>query len=363
MTQMVSCGNVSSNNCKLVPSDSIIHLDIPSNLSPTAYLQLATLGGEEYLAFQQKGGNIFIFDLNKRLLTKEIRPQKEGPNGLGASVSCFYFINFDTIFVITNGYRDILHIIDSDANLVDEIKIDISYNPYIPISWIGKSSDIFYRDGHLILPNMILQPEGWAERQKYSLGYCYDFKTKGQSRYHVNYPNMILQGEDNPSDAMSFVINDDKTIVRYDHDHYIYVYADSVWTPYYMKSKYANKPLLKQYVGNIDFNEQLKRIVESPRYEYLAYDKYRNVYYRFVYHGETVNDDENVMSQREFHKTFSIMIIDEKFNLIGETLMPDNTYIMDSFFINEKGLWLSTNHPKNPIFEEDAVNFQLLELR
>jgi len=363
MTLMVSCSNVSSHETQLIPSDSIIRLNIPTNLSPTSYCQYAEVNGNEFIVLMQKLGNIFVYDLNDRKLIKEIHPQADGPDGLGASISNIYFINFDTIFVVTNGYRDVLHIIDSNAHIVNKTKIDINYNPYIPISWIGKSSEISYHDGFLVLPNMILQPEGWAERDKYSLGYCYNFKTGEQSRYHVNYPNMIQVGEENPSDAMSFVINGDKTIVRYDHDHYIYVYNDSTWTPYYMKSKYVTKPLLKQYVDNIDFNGQIARLVESPRYEYLAYDKYRNVYYRLVYHGESVNDIDNPMSQREFHKTFSIMIIDENFNLIGETIMPDNTYIMDSFFINEAGMWISTNHPKNPEFEEDVITFRLFELK
>lgn len=366
---IVSCNvgkNDNNQTVELQLSDSVISMNIPPSLSPTArYVQYLSLDDKDYLVLRNMDLNskMFVFSLDNKQLENIIDPKKEGPNGLGGTIDGSFFVNFDTIIVTVKGYHDVIHIIDSNANLIRSINFDISYNPYFPISWINQANNAYYKDGYLVLPNWSASVEGWQELDKYSLGYFYDFKTETQGNYHVNYPSLILNGIDNPNNASAFVINDNKTIVSFDHNHYIYVFKDSVWTPIYAKSKYIDRPLQSQYVNNIDFVGQIKRLIELPKYLTVVYDKYRNVYYRFVYPGEDVDESGDLMKQHEFYKTFSIMILDENFNVIGESLMKENTFNMFAFFINREGLWISTNHPDNPQFEEDVINFRLLELK
>lgn len=59
-------------------------------------------------------------------------------------------------------------------------------------------------------------------------------------------------------------------------------------------------------------------------------------------------------------KEFSIMILDENFNVLGETLFPAGKYIPALFFVNEKGLFLSVNNTSNPQMTDDKLVFQCL---
>ena len=364
---VVSC-NIDKNSkdqyVELKITDSVISLNIPPSLSPTVRnVQYLSLDGMDYLVMRNMSlnGKLFVFNMDNMKLETIIDPQKEGPNGLGGQVDGSFIVNFDTIIVTIKGYHDVIHVIDRNANLIKSINFDISYNPYLPISWINQNNT-YYNNGYLVLPNWSASSEGWQEIEKYSLGYSYDFKTGSQENYPVNYPRLVLDGSDNPNNASMFIINDNKTIVSFDHNHYLYVFNDSIWTPVYAKSQYIDRPLQTQYVNNIDFTDQIKRFIELPKYLSIVYDEYRKVYYRFVYPGEDVNDRDDIMKQHEFYKTFSIMILDEDFNVIGETLMPEYTFNTFAFFINREGLWISTSHPDNPKFEEDVINFRLLEL-
>ena len=158
---------------------------------------------------------------------------------------------------------------------------------------------------------------------------------------------------------------DGKYVLSYTEGHQIFVSndIDTTWTAYCLKSKHITKDFSTKKKKPGSIAESMKMFAENPEYRVLIYDKYRNVYYRFAYPGIEVKPDDDVFKLGEFRRVFSVMIIDKDFNLIGETLMPENTYNVNMFFVNEAGLWLSTNHVDNPNFEEDAINFELFTLK
>ena len=95
----------------------------------------------------------------------------------------------------------------------------------------------------------------------------------------------------------------------------------------------------------------------------MLYDKYRNVYYWFACPNTTVdNNDSYLEIIRSGKKQFSILILDYNFNIIGETLFPEYTYVPTAHFINEDGLYISCSHFKNPNYNDDWLKFQRFEL-
>ncbi len=69
------------------------------------------------------------------------------------------------------------------------------------------------------------------------------------------------------------------------------------------------------------------------------------------------------MAASRYPLNFSIIVFDENLNIIGETQMPDNTYNRMLMFVAPEGLYISTNHIKNPDFDEDYLKFELFELK
>ena len=56
------------------------------------------------------------------------------------------------------------------------------------------------------------------------------------------------------------------------------------------------------------------------------------------------------------------MILNEDFDVIGETRLPDFTYISTLRYIGKDGLYLSDSHYKNPSFDENKLRFRRFKL-
>ena len=56
------------------------------------------------------------------------------------------------------------------------------------------------------------------------------------------------------------------------------------------------------------------------------------------------------------------MILNEDFDVIGETRFPDFTYISTLHYIGKDGLYLSDSHYKNPSFDENKLRFRRFKL-
>ena len=56
------------------------------------------------------------------------------------------------------------------------------------------------------------------------------------------------------------------------------------------------------------------------------------------------------------------MILDEEFNILGETKFPAFTYVPHICFIREDGLYISTSHFMREDYSDDLLRFQRIEL-
>lgn len=102
---------------------------------------------------------------------------------------------------------------------------------------------------------------------------------------------------------------------------------------------------------NPEKKEYHQHFFQSPSYELVLHDKYRDVYYRYVKHPISDEDFEN----HKWGKRSSIVILDSRFNKIGETLL-DEKYISVMSCITPKGLAVGF------IENEDQMNFTIFTL-
>jgi len=86
------------------------------------------------------------------------------------------------------------------------------------------------------------------------------------------------------------------------------------------------------------------------------------VFYRFCFPEVEVKDQEEVMQLRIAPQAFSIMVLDNALNIIGETFFDERENVPNNSFIAEEGLYISINHPINPDNKENFLSFALLKL-
>lgn len=80
-------------------------------------------------------------------------------------------------------------------------------------------------------------------------------------------------------------------------------------------------------------------LINEPRYKYLVYDTYRNYYYRVVHHALDYETKDGMTVNSYLDKPWSIMILDENFELLDEILMDQDRFV-PGIYPAENGIFL-----------------------
>lgn len=124
-----------------------------------------------------------------------------------------------------------------------------------------------------------------------------------------------------------------------------------------VKSIYADTiplPLTEKGRDYFSDSESYYYFAQYTHYGSICYDKWRNIYYRFV--GIGLDDwtlDPNPLLQNR--KSWSVMVFDESFNKLGEQYIGDS-YVIDQHFVSPDGLYI-LNKDKN----EDIAVYTLFQ--
>jgi hypothetical protein len=137
--------------------------------------------------------------------------------------------------------------------------------------------------------------------------------------------------------AVSYDLNNKgEMVLSYPADDHISVYdIDSNTTQRYFAG-YSKKDVINQMDNSTD---ELLQYLECTGYGNIHFDPYRNLYYRFVRHpfyDYDINDPETHV------KNMSIVILDSKFNKVGEYDLKEKTMLSRGAFVSEEGLHIQT---------------------
>ena len=127
------------------------------------------------------------------------------------------------------------------------------------------------------------------------------------------------------------------------------------------KSEYFTKAEPMQN-HNYDYQRRRRYYLETPQYHYIIYDPYRQVYYRFCLLAINFNSKKTYHGFISLEMPATIIVLDNNFNTLVETKLPEKKLFFSKSFITEEGLWLSNNSPLNPDFEENQLSYTLFKL-
>ena len=310
---------------------------------------------------------IVIYNLDSLKIHSEVRMMKEGPSGIGNLKSLFVH-NLDTIF-LTTGQMNKLFIINWKGDLVDEISIkkykngdmDIPYNMISHVNSFASSMNyhnkVIYAGAHIPF-----NPEP-KKLPLFKTTLAINLNNKEQELLPMSFPKISDKRGNSLFLYFSTLFIKKKFIYSFlnSHDCLITVDHKKVITKT-VKSRYVNMDFKMPDLHSGNMLDIPKTILKHPAYENFIYDPYRDVIYRFCYPGISVSKNDNLMNMNEFKPIFSIMILDTDLNILGETLMPENTYNMNMAFVGKNGLYLSTNHYLNKGFNADSLKFEIFNI-
>ncbi len=320
----------------------------------------------EYLAFLNYSLNqILFYDFKTCELELKISLEKEGPKGIGVA-SGLYIKDFDNIYISSYVFPGLIKI-DKEGNIIQKIAYGKTPDGYQILPSYAPSS--YPSLEPVILDNTMFISQKFAaqfnEAEKTPLTVSVD-TISGSCMSYPLYFNIFKQN-DNPhkitSTLYSRIYNDNSFIYSPFTDDFIYIASidHSKIKKIKVKSKYIEDSSIEQTRNP---QKGAKENLELPRYGNLIYDKYRNVYYRFAYHKTVLEDDINWVGRAVYgRKKFSVIILDDNFQVIGETLFPEGIYNSYVSFVHEDGLYISKDYQMNFEQSEDFATFELFRLK
>lgn len=325
--------------------------------------------GKSYLTYLNNDEpEIYIYDIKTQELIKTIRYAKEGPDGIGPKAGGYFMKDWNEIY-LPNLYTPEISVIDSAGHKlrgIEYYKFDVDY-PFIPTRSVS-FNPIIYQNGKLYCPQLVNPRLGEKAIESSPVELSLDLNTQKIEILPMKYPSTVTGKYTLPSlgieTKVSRCSNGELFVYSFSFDENIYVadFDHKEIRKIKAKSAYIDKVNLPENVPT-DFHLAVRKMCELPFYGNIIYDKYRDVYYRFVYPAAEFDEPENFADLWQFgRKGFSILILDKQFQVIGETLFPDNEYVSTLLYIDKAGLFICDNHYKNTGFNENILSFRCFKL-
>lgn len=365
---LMSCQNKSNHYSQgLITCDKYLQYRISHDVQ-LPQLSVFTDKHNKYIGFQNGKTDILIYDILSQEFVKKIVVNLEGRDAIQGGFSGFYIDDIEHIY-IPSLYKQTIHVIDSAANVKQRIDFSTTNEGEMQIPlYIRAGNQFQFIDHNLYVAQQVNPMYNELMMEKSRTALFIDTINSVIKLLPMKFPPLITFKDRGTSAGFGAEYSR-----CFDGKNFIYSFFCS--ETLYKASPEHNQieaiPVKSQYIDKIevlrikstDANEVVRAMCEHPSYGNIVYDKYRKVYYRFAYPKSTLEadfDPFNIYSSGRKH--FSIMVLDEGMNIVGETLFPEYVYNSNLYFILEDGLYLSTSHIKNPEYSDDLLTFQRIDL-
>ncbi len=353
-----------SASTKLYMADSL-SIAIPADVSFCAYMTQAIELSDSLFLLRENWIKkaIDVVDLKNKKYLRSIPIPSEGPNAV--QFYSFLFHNSDTIFCFP--FRGLeTSVFDFQGNFKFKKELPIQFRHSDPQEILPTNQDPAIFDNNILSVTSTSYIHYGHEPDKFhadnfSMNYMLNKDSSWVPQvyfpgaYFGNvYPILRIYRTYNPKNNLF--------IQSFSYHHYLFIsdfhgLVDSVK----VQSKYLDEiPSFTKYEeanrGRDCFAEKM--------YADIIYDKYRDVYYRFVaLVGEEQFLNKVDIANQYLYRSFVVMLLDSNFKVLDEIKMPMGIYNYYDYFVNEQGLWISTNNPENNSFNENFLRYQLLKLK
>ncbi len=366
-----SCGNKGKNySYTLQTVDTFLNYHLASDVKVPLMIRSCTdNAGKEYVYFQNGIlPDLLIYDIHNETLVKRVKFEIEGPDAIGGGFLYGFMMTGCNHIYISSKVKPELYVTDTTAYIKRKISYAETADGYKPESCCMDDGAFQFLDGKLYLPQGINFSFGKEVMEKSALLCSLDTLSGEVEALPVKFPpvgGVIGRGSSGNVNAnYKFCFNGQEFV-------YSFAYMDDLMVVNPLTHQVEYKEVKSRYIGEMKpFSAQStndaalqKELCEYPAYSNIMYDSYNKVYYRMVYVPQEIDRKVDILSlYRTGRKQFSIMILDEDFNVIGEHLFPPYTYNPRLSFVSKGKLYISLNNIMNPDYSDDVIRFQMVEL-
>lgn len=370
---LFSCSSTGKGDtCRLEPSDKMLSFSIPDDVRmPQASVFPFEEGGKSFLSFQNlPESEILIYEMESGRPVKKVRVRTEGDNAVTGAFGGYLMTDMSHIF-IPSLYVNTIFVVDTIGKVGQRIQYSETADgrsllPFIP----DGNSQMVFVGNKLYIPQKMNLRLGDKALQESPVRAVIDTVRHAVEALPMRFPPLISAKDFGTVGAFGASYS-----CCYDGENFVYSFAadEDLYVTSAAHQEIAKKKAKSRYVERVevfrsaegDFQKMLKAQCEHAAYGKILYDKYRDVYYRFVYPPCEIDDysGDYLDLYRSGRKTFSVMILDKQLQVIGETSFPAYTYNSYLAFVLEDGLYISLSHIKNPDYSDDVLCFRKLVLK
>lgn len=370
----LSCAN-STKNCENSYSSESVELEKISRILVEVPDSVPYLIEKEHfiesmnlVTFDREARQIDVYNMKQGDHLKSIKLNNEGRNSFKNEIHSFLITDFSRIFLI-NEQPFIIYEIDTSGtiNSIYDLQnltyqgLPLGTNIYSNITpSITKDNDFFfYSIRKYTLPD---NPE--EHYKELNIGE-YNLSQNSFNGLFSEYPPEYseLKNKWFPFiEAPSFCVSDNSIVVSYPASHEVQVFSknNKNKTVYCAKSEFVDEIIPKSIT--IDDQEAKNFFNTAAYYRNILYDANNNVYYRIVKHEQALRNSNNILNNF-LHANWSIIILNDKFEILGEKLFKGALYNYHHINVHEGQVIISCNNKYNPKYSENQLVYEVFKLK
>lgn len=331
-----SLRTMSEQDALILPLDSV-------TTQITQYMQLVN---DSTLAFLNKPtSEICIYSLTEPGCRNKVRIYQEGPDAVN-DVDAFYVQTPDSIWLYASWDQRIF-LIDGEGSLMESHTVPITDHstltrhtvspyPQTTAPYIVRG-DLHYLQGMDGIVSGGLLPGATL---------VYNTKT-GEIKSGSPYPSIYGQAEDIQNRWSTFgerasfsqVSPDNNVMTSFPVSDSIYVWNPELDILSSYEASYSGRPEITSSVGDTR-EESFEKYIRGFQYGPIFHDPYNKLYYR-LFRTEGKIDATNLRASVT-RKPLGVVILDEEFEKVGETMLPEGRYYPAHAFVNSRGLHIKS---------------------
>lgn len=309
--------------------------------------------------------SIVLYNYNTGKHVRKIKFDKEGANGIG-SLFAYLYINRDSIYLYNR--TTALLFLMNEKGIVKQKK-EIHVNRKLEGESIFVAPDLFPRTnspmrkiGHELLLSGLFFGELDGENSTNRPVIMYYDLGKDTYRYSDSYPFIYHKG--NWGGGFSYrcpyytFSSNEELVISFAADPHIRVHSvrEGGYKEFYagIKEDRVIKPVEQEIdLKNFTQEKQRTHFINNLNYGSIHYDSYRKVYYRIA---QLPNGDLK-FSDAVLRKPIVVLILDEAFNIVGESLLPKDNYLLNQCFVAPDGFHIQVESE-----DDDVLRFKTFQL-
>jgi len=359
---LCGCNKVSTEtNTHIQGSGEFIRLNTAGPVNPkTKYITYYEEDQKAWLLYGNEDKNeLIIYKLPSGKTERRLKFEHRGPNGIGLYKGSLVQ-NFDSIFVISGTYYQNFFLIDTTGTVKRKYSINPieseDFSPALLPVYCHISQENVLRNGLINISTYMMQIIPNTNLHTKDLCVTYDIAQEKLVRIN-KYPKFdnIVKSY---LASYSRTYNGEDFIYSFRRLNEIYIQKENgTYLKHRCPSKFQNGTLDWKANRSDPIALQKENRIQNPTYGSIMYDKYRKLIYRIYIPGYKLKEGDSVDKYADYPAVFSVIILDENFNLLGEALLPPKMYDPKMAFIAKEGLYFAL-HPDNPQYNPDSLAFE-----